>query len=763
MVLFGLMVGAVLVSPAAARTPITPYAQSTPLALRSVTPSAVRVPVYGKFEITLNLTATYRNPFDPDQIDVGADFSGPDRRKVHVNGFLYQDFIRSRDAGGNEVLSPAGAPVWKVRFAPPAPGHWTYTVSVRDSSGMAHSSTMTFTAIPSGDAGYVRVSRRNPRAFARDGETPFVPVGENMCWGNGPETYSYEKWIPSLHAAGGNWIRLWMASWSMAIEHAGTGLGVYDLAHAWRLDRTLDITERYRVMSMICLGTYGEFTKGGFFNEGQWDQNPYNSANGGPCATPDDFWTDPAARKLYRQRLRYIAARYGYRTSIQSWELWNETNAPAPWVAEMAQYLKGTGPFAGHPADPFRHLITTTYGNPDVWKIPEIDWTESHYYGVGDVPDLAPSIETYAHSSAGVGADRPAAAFFKPHLMAEFGIDWRKSDSAYDPHGLGIDLHNGIWAGIAGGDAGTAMSWWWDDYIAPRGLVRELTAPSRFVSHVPWTSGCWTDLVFSPITVPVTTHRYGDMVLPTGTAWGVATPGSYTIDAASADDTRTAFPTYLYGPAKPNLQTSPVFHVYYREPGDFVVHVDQVSNHCVLEIIVDGVVGGTFTLNAAPPTAGTPLPYKSTQFEGQYKIYLATFDQDYAVSLPIGRHTVRVAVVDGDWLSVSEYRLTNYRGNEYANAAALGMTDGHTAILWVHNSAHDWKNALDGLTMPTIHSAVTSIEGLSPGRYAVHWFNTETGVFFRTEYEWFWNDGLPLSIPDLTADVAALITPAGRK
>ena len=62
---------------------------------------------------------------------------------------------------------------------------------------------------------------------------------------------------------------------------------------------------------MLCLGTYGEFTTGGFFNEGQWKNNPYNAANGGPCARPEDFWTDAMARRFYRMRLRYLAARYG--------------------------------------------------------------------------------------------------------------------------------------------------------------------------------------------------------------------------------------------------------------------------------------------------------------------------------------------------------------------------------------------------------------------------------------------------------------------
>jgi len=42
----------------------------------------------------------------------------------------------------------------------------------------------------------------------------------------------------------------------------------------------------------------------------EWDANPYNSANGGPCDTPQCFATDPQAKQYFQRRLRYIAARW---------------------------------------------------------------------------------------------------------------------------------------------------------------------------------------------------------------------------------------------------------------------------------------------------------------------------------------------------------------------------------------------------------------------------------------------------------------------
>ena len=72
----------------------SPYAQTAPLALAGVTAGAKSVPKYGKLELSVDLHATYDNPFDPEQIDLGADFTGPGGRNVtgqtlHVNAGAY--------------------------------------------------------------------------------------------------------------------------------------------------------------------------------------------------------------------------------------------------------------------------------------------------------------------------------------------------------------------------------------------------------------------------------------------------------------------------------------------------------------------------------------------------------------------------------------------------------------------------------------------------------------------------------------------------
>ena len=748
---------------AATRLPAaTPLAQVGPLALKSVALSHTTVPRYGNLEMTLDLTATYDNPFDPADVEVHADFTSPLGRTVRINGFLNQRFARRLD-NRYEHLSSTGKPYWCIRFAPDVAGTWRARVAAHDRTGTVARAT-TFQVTPSTNPGFVRRSRSNPAMFAYDDGKPFFALGENMGWGNGPGTFSYDDWLPALGKAGGNWIRLWMGTWT-AIEWPAdkgvtgdsvpsSGLGVYNLGNAWRVDRILDTARQNNITVMLCLGTYGEFTTGGFFNEGQWKNNPYNAANGGPCAKPEDFWTDPTARRFYRMRLRYLAARYGAWTNLHSWEFWNEApNTPAVWVGEMARALKGTGEFRGQPLDPYRHLITTTYGNDAIWRVPELDFTQTHSYGTGDIPDHAPVVRDDA---------RQAAVYGKPHLMGEFGIDWRKSDADNDPQGKAVNWHNGLWAGALSGDAGGAMLWWWDNYVAPKNLYGQITPLRRFTATVPWTIGPWVPLTFDAPTIPGGPETFTDLVLPAASGWGKSGT-DFTLTQAGTSQA-PALPAFLYSPGKPDMRSTPRLHVHYPRPGRFLVHVDTVSNVADLHLLVDGKIVGDFRLSAAPPADPSVMPeYKATHLHPEFGgIYQADWDREYGIDVPAGDHTITLDVASGDWLHLDRYTLTGCRSSRYPDVILMGLRHGTQAIFWVQNTRHNWKNVLTGQPIPTITGATTSVRGLPAGRYQVAWWDTARGVVTAREVVADKSGSLPLRLPPLATDDAAQITPVKR-
>ena len=743
----------------------TPYAQHEALKIVSVKQNANSVALYAKLEITLELKADYDNPFDPEQIDVHADFTSPTGKKRRVNGFFDQPFTRSMQ-NGTEKWTAAGKPVWTIRFAPDEAAQgtavWSHQISVKDRRGQVSDGARVFDVVKSDNPGFLRVGKANGRGFAYDSSKPFFAIGENMGWGGQRGTYDYEDWLAALGKAGGNWIRVWMSSNNGALEWSKgsgvgdyQGVGVYALDNAAKVDAILDTAEKNGVATMLCFGTYGEFTTGGFFGEGQWKANPYNKANGGPCEKPEDFWTNETARKLYRQRLRYIAARYGYRTALHAWEFWNEANPPAAWVQEMARVLKGAPNSPDPAADPYGHLVSTSYGSDAIWNLPEIDFTMSHNYGAGDIADHAPVIRNDAEQNA---------AYNKPHLMAEFGIDWRDADSKYDPDGKAVNFHNGLWAGIASGDAGTGMLWWWDNYVAPKNLYAPFIAARKFSDLVHWQKGAWQPAVFGAALVKSGTETFTDLTIHPTSGWGKSAVSDFTMTPQGIAG-NPALPSILYSPDKAELRTPTRFHVNMKRAGLFIVRVNTVSNFANLRFLVDDQFVYGVRLDAAPPKDPNVKPdYATTKQFAEYGgIYQAQFNgKEFSVNVPAGQHIVELDVSAGDWMSVQDYTIKNYRSNRYAPVNLYGSVSGREAVVWAQNANSNWKNVYEKKPIAPIMGATTALRGLPAGRYALTWWDTWGGVPLKTETADCNANGLLLRLPPLERDAALHITPYSR-
>lgn len=457
------------------------------LAIRGVAPSGERVPCYDRWELTVDLAATYDTPFDPDQVALDALIATPSGRQLRVPGFFYQPYER-RLLDATEWLTPTGDAVWKVRFAPVEPGRHSARLVARDRSGEIQSDPIAFQATPSDHRGHVRVSRRDPQCFEFDNGTPYFPIGLNVCWyRSGQGTYDYDDWFERLAAGGGNHARLWMPQWAFGIEWGRPY--EYRLDRAWQLDHVMELAERLDITIKLCLENWRVFER---------DKPPYWKQLGGPCETEREFFTDPEARRMFRNRLRYCVARWGYSPSLMAWELWNEINCVkgyndysdvvVEWSADMCRYLKET--------DPWQHLTVNSLGSCDfnerLWARPEIEWAQMHgYYYFNDTMkqqavDMAFFIPEW---------QRKVRAFGKPALFAEFGLTRSKPDvrDMCDRDTEGVHLHNGIWSAMADGGAGTAMLWWWDSYVAPQDLFGVYAPLARFVQDVPWTTAGFRD------------------------------------------------------------------------------------------------------------------------------------------------------------------------------------------------------------------------------------------------------------------------------
>src|SRR5262245_35808483 len=150
----------------------TPFSRTDKLSLNSATPNVSTLPNYGLLELTLDLQATFDNPFNPDQVDVYGSFTSPKGEMIRVNGFLDQPFSR-RLVDGAERIQVAGDPVWKIRFTPNLPGQWQYQVFTKDKSGTVSLPVQSFAVSHASNAGFVRRSEKNPFGFAYDNGKAF--------------------------------------------------------------------------------------------------------------------------------------------------------------------------------------------------------------------------------------------------------------------------------------------------------------------------------------------------------------------------------------------------------------------------------------------------------------------------------------------------------------------------------------------------------------------------------------------------------------
>ncbi len=692
----------------------------------------------------LGLGWPYDNPFDPAQVDLVAEFRTPSGAVILVPGFYHTPYERSRGQWGEEVLTRAGPGLFRVRFSPNEdPGVYTYRVVTSDPRGTRELGSGSFTVTESPHPGFIRRSARAPRYFEFDSGAPYFPIGLNMCWPRAQGTYDYDVWMASLAEHGGNYIRLWLVNeWNpLGLENRagagpGNGLGRYSQEAAWRIDYLLDLAERLGIKVLMCIDSFNSLDAQGIY--GNWHLSPYNAANGGPCQHPREFFTHEEAKRLFRQRLRYLVARWGHSPAVLAWEFWNEVDivtaydsaAVAAWHAEMARYLREL--------DPWDHLITTSFarteGDPAVDGLPEMDFVQSHNYGSADV---ASTISRYS-------ADK-AAAYGKPHFFGEFGTDVFGEGNTSDPQGL--HLHNGLWSAMLSGDAGTAMLWWWDSYVHPRNLYPRFAALAAFADGVDWPGEDHQPahigpLRFLPAQEP---SSYPSLTIePTCESWQDRAPCNqpheYTVDNDGSVTNLELLSRVQHGLVNhPNKHNPATFQVTYPGDGTFEVIVHGVSGW--------GGAALRIYLNGSQALAAEFPDELPDDHETMHQ-----YDGAYAIDVPAGAHTILVENTGTDWFLVS-YRLTNYI--TVPNLRVLGLANETSALLWVQNRENTWWNLAHGVSPAPCGAAEIELRGITPGDYDIEQWDTRAGAVTDVVSSTSADGTLVITTPaGLTSDVA---------
>jgi len=692
---------------------------------------------YELVEVDLNVTAQFRNPFDPEDVNVTAVFRTPSGKTVAIPAFYYQEYRREL-RGEQEVLTPTGEPFWKVRFTPTEAGEYRFRVVVRDSRGeSASTEELSFTVVDSGKTGFVRLRPGSPYLEV-EGRGAVFFVGHDVCWPSGRGTFDYDAWFEKMNASGENITRIWMAPWYFGIEWSR--LGYYDMAQAWRLDYVVRLAERYGIYILLCLINHGQFSTQA---NPQWDDNPYNARKGGPLARPEDFWTNEKAIRLFKNRLRYIVARWGYSTNILAWELWNEVDltdnyynvrgSVASWHRDMAMYLKSI--------DPYGHLVTTSFANPTldplVWELEEMDFVTIHRYGPEGFKDIAGGVYDLVRNAW--------QRYSKPVIVSEFGCDWRWwGEPYYSRLREGVDLHNGIWASLMAGSASTAMLWWWDVYIDRFDLYYHFKALSRFIEGENLWGPNLRQVVWRLEAGEGSRNEYGSITIYPVLGWSRPGTNLFEIYENGTTSDLSQLSSFVHGRYHSELRNNPSIKASFKLGGRFTIHVNSVAQGgAVLLIKIDG-----------GEVLRVPLPDKDGKNDGSANEY----NTDFTVDVPPGEHVISIDNAGNDWFTW-DYIVLEGSVIKQSRARVLGLTDGRTALLWIQNKDHNWWNVVNNATIEPVTNLDITVAGLEDGKYAATLWDTYSGdIIGGVEIEVKGGE-FKLHIDELEKDIALKIVP----
>jgi Secretion system C-terminal sorting domain len=273
---------------------------------------------------------------------------------------------------------------FRTRFAPTQIGLWKAQVFIVRAGITEESAPFDFSVIESDNKGYIHTSING--RYLELGDKTFIPVGCNAPWPRTEKVFDpefaeytmahnyntneamymteeyrpYSKMVPraydkyketlqKLIDGGANAFRVIMIPFAFDVEFGQLGNYTSHQTNAQELDQLIDFVENQDVFIQLNTDVQYKYMLRGVSNywfNNSWDDggiygpnNAYKDIPG--IQTPLDFFSNETAKTYYKQRLRYILARWGYSTQISILELMSEENQVGNNFSNAADHSSG--------------------------------------------------------------------------------------------------------------------------------------------------------------------------------------------------------------------------------------------------------------------------------------------------------------------------------------------------------------------------------------------------------------------------------------
>ena len=432
--------------------------------------------LYDKAEWQLAVNEKYTNPYDQTDIALDMVLQSPSGRENILPCFF-------------DPLEKDESLQWKARFMPQETGDYSYTFRLsRNGQETEETSEKSFTVNASEKKGILHT--HDLWTLRYDNGEPFRGIGKNISWESRDEDdskyfknlhedkrFNYNYMLGKLSDNGGNFFRTWMIYWNLPVDwktvnnnsRYQNSESAFNESGIKRMDELVELCDSLNIHVMLALESHV-----GYMGMG-WDISNYNIKNGGFAKTPTEFFSLQESRQQYKNKLRYMVARYGYSPAIGAWEFFNEVDnamynvgpedqIPAEivtdWHDEMSTYLKSI--------DPFDHIVTTSVSHRDIPgmnDLPNIDLNQKHIYK--NTQAIPATVRDYS------------AKHKKPYVIGESGYEWDWSKNFNDfADEMDGDFKRALWYGLFSPTPVLPMSWWWE-FFENRGMISYFSKVSQ--------------------------------------------------------------------------------------------------------------------------------------------------------------------------------------------------------------------------------------------------------------------------------------------